>query len=369
MDDRIFRAKVGKSIPTWDLEHRLSISDWVGPDCQDGATTFRINSTFIEATEQCHMSRHWYAGGVIIAVLMILPAKITLLAMLMTSIDRGLPSGDIVIMLMPVILIIALLFYSVKTGRGEFFARTHYPIRFNRKEQRVYALVRPKKYEKKKIDEDSVVEIEWSEKSIFCVHREMQDGEHYWIRYYQVDSCGNVERTVAFGRDWDGIEGLQELLAQWNYWCWFMNIGPKGLPMPGVFLAEFESVYESFLCCIYEIGFNVKPALRILGLPMFTILAIFRVISIWTCTPPQWPSNVKNKCVVKKDDPFDEPKTSTPVGWRETILAVENKTFSELQRLKIEDWAGEPDSRKNAEIWAREKLPKNAITNRQRHDG
>ncbi|QBI03252.1 DUF6708 domain-containing protein [Pseudoduganella albidiflava] len=359
MDDRIFSAKIGAPVPDWDLEHRLSTIDWVGPDCQDGATTYRINSTFIEATEQCHMVRHWYAGGIIIAFVMMLAAAFTFCAMVVVSINRGFPLADRVGLLLPLTLVVGLLYCLSRYGKEEFFARTRYPIRFNRKSKRLYALIREEGGRSRALSEDKVEEIEWDERSIFCIHREYDGVYHYWIRYYKLDEFGNVQKAVAIGRDWDGVDGLQELLSQWNYWCWFMNRGPEGLPCPGIFLPEKENVFEAFLCCMYGMAFRLRPALRVVGFPMFATLACFRIISMWTCSPPRWPSDVLDSCLVQAGDPFDEPKSFTPVGWHKTILAIENKTYPELQCVKIDDWKGEPDGRKNAILWAEDKVVRN----------
>lgn len=69
MDERIFRAKIGYPIPAWDASHRLPISGCVGPEVSDSATIFRINSTYMEVSDQPHMMRHWLAGGALMSFL------------------------------------------------------------------------------------------------------------------------------------------------------------------------------------------------------------------------------------------------------------------------------------------------------------
>jgi hypothetical protein len=189
---------------------------------------------------------------------------------------------------------------------------------------------------------------DWRKKHMQCIDaQEMLSG---------IDMDGNVEKAVTIGRDWEGVDGLEELLAQWNYWCWFMNKGPAELPKPGLFLPEDESMHESFLYCVYELGFNASPAFRIMFLPVFLLLASHRIMALWTCSPPKWPVAILEKCKIDPDDPFDEPKGSTPVGWHATGLAREQGTYPELQSKKIDDWKSEPDGHKNSLLWAEDEL-------------
>ncbi|MBB3225235.1 DUF6708 domain-containing protein [Pseudoduganella umbonata] len=356
MDDRIFGAKLGKPIPAWDLAHRLPVSGWVGPHIKEDGTTFRINSVYLDATDQSHMIRQWYAGGVLMAIFAVCIHAWLLVAMLLVSSDRLWPNDDILSISMVVVSMLGFGIFAIWFGKGEFFARNRYPIRFNRKTRKIYALIRPSRGESVHRNEDCIEEIEWSERTIFCIHRASQDGYHYWIRYYRVDINGNVEKAVTLGRDWEGIEGLEGLLGQWNYWCWYMNKGPVDLPKPGLFLAEQESMYESFLYCVYEMGFRASPSFRLLLLPVFLLLASHRVLSLWTCSSPRWPSEIITLCSIDPDDPFDEPTGLTPIGWHPTDLAVQKGKFPDLLAKDIEDWNGEPDAKKNALRWAEGKF-------------
>lgn len=72
MDERIFGVKIGSPVPDWDLKHRLGINSLVGPECKDSATIYRINSTYMDISEQPHMSRQWVAAGTLIAALFFL---------------------------------------------------------------------------------------------------------------------------------------------------------------------------------------------------------------------------------------------------------------------------------------------------------
>lgn len=351
MDNRLFGARIGKPVPEWDRAHRLPVSKWVGPVCRDGATTFRINSTFLEATEQPHMIRQWFAAGVLTATFMALGMLWVTFRLIEICVDKGWPMQGIVSMVLPVSAFIGFGALAVLFGRMEFFAKTRYPIRFNRRTQKVYALTRGRPGLLSRNKDDAVEEINWDDKSLFCVHRAFQDGYHYWIRYYKLDDRGMVEQVVTIGRDWEGKEGLQELLAQWNYWCWYMSQGPDKLPKPCLYLTEKESPVDSFYNCVYEFDFNAGLAFRLLAMPIFFVLAISRIVAIFTCSPPQWPAWVVEKCIVDIDDAFNEPGLKTPIGWFATGLAIENETFPRHSLVKINSWDGEEDNAANALLW------------------
>jgi hypothetical protein len=359
VDDRVFGAKIGKPVPEWDLAHRLPLFGWVGPHYRDGATTFRVNSTYMDITDQSHFIRQWYSGGVLTAVIATALFLYASIHMLIITASRGWSPSGITVTCIPIIAGLGFGTFSYCFGRKEFFTRTRFPIRFNRRTQKLYALVRGR--DKSRSDGDRVEEIDWNAKSIFCIHRAFEDGEHYWIRHYKTDADGNVTYAVAIGRDWEGIEGLEELLANWNFWCWFMNNGPGDLPKPGLFLPEEETIHESFLSSVYEMGFRASPAIRIMFLPFFLILAFDRILSLWTCSPPRWPSSVVEQCKIEADDPYDEPKGSTPVGWHATDIAIEQGTYPALQNKTIDDWTGEPDGRKNALLWAKDTVAHRAV--------
>ena len=54
---------IGKPVPAWDMAHRLPIDRPVGPKIQDFGSTFRVNSTFMDAVEPSFLEKQWYITG------------------------------------------------------------------------------------------------------------------------------------------------------------------------------------------------------------------------------------------------------------------------------------------------------------------
>lgn len=361
MDERIFKIKLGHPIPDWDARHRLPITGCVGPECKDSATIHRINSVFMDVSEQPHMMRQWFAGGIFTAALGSLAFLIFFIFVLHDSWakDWDFSLGFLVSELAAAA--IGFGYVCVKFGRDEVFSLTRRPIRFHRGARKIFA-IRRRRFSSFRELGDLMVEVPWNEDAVFCVHRGKQNTDHadsYHIRYYQVDSDGNVLNGFAIGREWDGLDGMNDLLCQWNYWCWYMNHGPAELPKPLLFLTERENLFESFLYCMYEVGFGLSASLRIAFMPFFLWLTLLRVSALATCRPPVWPPSIEDICPVADDDPYQQPVGDTPVGWAATSQAHKTQIYPSDPRSKTPDWQGEPDSFKNAERWRGEVAPGN----------
>ena len=353
MDERVFRAKVGCPIPQWDNEHRLSIQGNVGPEIADSGTVFRVNSTYMDVSDQPHMMRQWYAGGTLAACFMGLLFSWGTVVVLFTHPPRYMDAGAIFAITVFVLSPLFLFGVAIRFGRDEFFWLTRRPIRFNRETQKIYA-IRHRRYRNAAADGDICWEIPWGERSVFCVHRgpaKLDLGEQFHIRCYQLDEKENVILAFAIGREWQGIDGMRDLLAQWNYWCAYMNKGPEGLPPPLLYLAEHEDIGESFLYCLYELGFNLGPAIRALFSPFAAFLTSHRVVSMWTCRDPIWPAGVSDVSSVRKTDAHVQPRGGTPVGWAETARARVAGRYPLAPRCNSGDWTGEADPIVNARSW------------------
>ena len=244
---------------------------------------------------------------------------------------------------------------AIRFGREEFFWLRRRPIRFNPEVRKIYA-IRHRRDRNSAVAGDICWEIPWNEHSIFCVHRgpaEFELDECYHIRCYQLGPEGNVARVFAIGRSWQGIDGMRDLLAQWNYWCAYMNCGPTDLPRPLLYLPERETVTESFLCCMYELGFyfNLGPVTRTILSPFVLLLTSYRLMSMWTCRDPVWPLEVLDVSEIAQSDIHAQPSCDTPIGWAETVRARSEGRYPLAPRCVSPDWSGDADPVINAKRW------------------
>lgn len=357
MDERVFRAKIGQPIPEWDMAHRLPISGNVSPEIRDSATVFRINSLYMDVSDQPHMMRQWLAGGGLISFLAML---LLLYAAIVVLVIKPPTHWDAPDLFMVSLVTLGPLFFgciAVRLGRGEYFALTRRPIRFHNKEKKIYAI----RQRQSPVAGDLIWQIPWDESAVFCVHKgpaKFDLEETYHIRYYKLDDEANVVRAFALGREWQNTDGMRDLLAQWNYWCEYMNHGPENLPKPLLYLSEHESLSESFLYCLYEIGFGISGAFRTILSPFVLVLTSHRLMSMWTCRHPVWPDEVLNVSRVAHADPHDQPSGNTPVGWRATVRARREGRYPRTPSGKADAWIGDLDPMANARRWEADKISK-----------
>jgi len=357
MDERVFRYQAGLPIPEWDMWHRLPIDKLVGPECKDTATTFRINSTYMDVTDQPYRDRQWQAGGVLTACLGV-AAPLWLVGYMLRHPPEKMVAGLIFPCLVLFLGIIAFGYVAFKFGRDEFFALKRRPIRFNREQQKIYT-IRRRRFFAKPGEGDITWEVPWNEKSIFCIHKGSSNNSNcYHIRHYSVDDKGNVVSAFAIGREWEGKAYLEGLLSQWNYWCWYMNRGPADLPKPPLFFSENESIRESFLFCMYDLGMRASATYRIIMMPFILLLTSHRLMALWTCREPIWPKSVEQVSNVAIDDAYNQPRGDTPVGWAETALAQERHDYPYDPKMELDNWHGEKDGAANASLWAEDVPPK-----------
>jgi hypothetical protein len=339
---------IGKPVPEWDVAHRLPIDRWAGPDVQDFGSTFSTNSVFMDVIEPSFLEKQWLVTGVLVAFLGALCGPYVYSY---THTGDASPSDLFVADLMA--LGFVALFGGIvwKLGRGLFFGVRYRPIRFHRGTRKLYAL-RSRRFFAKSGEGDVVWEAPWAEDSIFCLHREITSfGTIFHIRHYTVDDQGNVTRVFSIGREWTGRLQVEMALAQWNYWCAYMNGGPNGLPKPMLFHTQQETLRESFLFSMYSFGMRAPALVRLLMMPLILVFTIMRILANATCRDPVWPDAIENISRIDPDDAYAEPRGSTPVGWGETVLAQQRGEYPNDPKARVEGWLGEPDGRKYAAAW------------------
>jgi hypothetical protein len=353
MDERFFTAKLGHPIPDWDARHKLPLYEAVGPELKDSATVFRINSIYMDVSDQPHLMRQWCAGATLTALLFAVICVFGAYVVLISHPAERFDIWAILVKELFIILPFVSIFLTVYSGRKEFFWLKRRPIRFNRITKKV-CTVRHRRYRNAELKGDICWEVPWDERSVFCIHRgpvKLDLGEHYHIRCYQLDENENVVRSFALGREWQGIDGMSNLLAQWNFWCAYMKNGPAGLPPPLLFLSEREDLFESFLCCLHELGLDLMPRIRAIFSPFAALLTTYRAVAMLTCRDPIWPTAVLEASDTEVSDLYAQPRGSTPIGFAATARAKREGRYPLAPCSVNPDWSGEPDSIVNARRW------------------
>jgi hypothetical protein len=329
--------------------------------CADDGTVFRINSAFMDVSDQPFCSRQWTVAAVLVAVsAAVVGVVFASIPFVEHQFSPEELTDTVLWLAFSISMIVGFSYLAFWTGRDEFFSLTRRTIRFHRYERKIY-LVRRRRFFAKQGEGDICWEIPWSDKTFFCIHKGKKFGlNNYQIMGYQLDDAGCVERAFAIGKDWLEDLGLEYLLAQWNYYRTYMEEGPEAIPAPMVYLAEKENIRESFLHCVYEFDHSAGIASRIIFLPIFLILTIFRVLSLATCRAPIWPAALDHLFLSNTSDVFVQPSGNTPIGWAETVLSKHRNEYPHFPRKEIKEWSG-PAEVENAKLWAADSSPINDV--------
>ncbi|MBR8186240.1 hypothetical protein KDW54_28015 [Burkholderia ambifaria] len=348
MDERLMKKCIGMPVPEWDMAHRLSISQPAGPDIQDFGSIFCINSKFMDVIEPSFLEKQWFIAGVVVAFFAM---GIGPYIYILTHSDPAPAPWMFVfncLAILPVILFGPIVW---QLGRGLFFALRYRPIRFHRESRKLYA-IRARRFSPKQGEGDVVWEAPWTDDSIFCLHREDSPfGMVYHIRHYTVDEQRNVTQVFSIGREWSGKIQAKMALAQWNYWCKYMDSGPNGLPKPMLFHTQHETPREAFLFSLYSFGMRAPVFIRLLMMPMILIFTALRMLANATCRDPIWPESIRDISLVASGDPYTEPRVGTPVGWGDTVLAQQRGEYPDKSRAQVENWTSRADGMAYAEAW------------------
>ena len=347
MDERLMKKSIGAPIPAWDLAHRLSVTQPVGPSIQDFGAIFSINSTYMDVIEPSFLEKQWFMTGIAIAIVGIgIGPYLYWLTNIRYPYAGGI-LGDIFSVF------VSFIFGSIvwQLGRGLFFGLRYQPIRFHRGARKLYA-VRARRFFAESGEGDLVWEAPWTEDSIFCLHREVTPfGTVFHIRHYTVDGQGNVTRVFSIGREWTGTAQVEMALAEWNYGCMDMNDGPGALPRPMLFHTQRETPRESFLFSMYSFGMRAPIFIRLLMMPLILVFTVLRMLANATCRYPIWPDAVEKISKIAEGDPYLEPRAGTPVGWGETVLAQGRGEYPNDPKAKVDGWTGKADGRLHAAAW------------------
>jgi hypothetical protein len=349
VDERLMKRCLGKPIPEWDLAHRLPTDRFVSSEVQDAGTIFCSNSTYMDVVEPSLFEKHWSITAAMFAFLCV---GVGPYAYYVVHSGPAAPDFWMAIFnFMALAITAGCALGACMAGRGLLFAVSHRPIRFHRGERKLYA-IRKRRFFAKPGEGDVVWEVPWSNDSIFCLHREMSTfGELFHIRHYTVDDHGKVTRVFSIGREWMPAAEVELALAQWNYWCKFMNDGPNGLPKPMLFHTENETPRESFLFSLYGVGMDAPAIWRIVMMPLILLFTLMRILANATSRNPVWPESIQRISQVAADDPYAQPRAGTPVGWGETVLARRRGDYPINPKARVEDWKGEDDATRHAALW------------------
>jgi len=223
------------------------------------------------------------------------------------------------------IVLIALLFFGFLCGKPllkDWFSKTHYPVRFNRKNQLVHI------YQVK----GEIISLPWKDiyfttskqKVSYCIvgHILAEDNETVLNTF----SFGHVGNKTDLSRYWEFIrcymeEDCLEEMAKTILYCPPVEKRREG--------------YITGLQTLIKMDSRLEWIPNLLLLPLSLIESIARYIGMQTSKIPQWPQDVLDTCVVEPNDPINiGAENNSPHRWR-TVLANETREVYDAKNQRL----------------------------------
>lgn len=298
-DGWITKYKVNRPVYGYEAKARLDPKKTVKlPPIVNGVS--KLNSVFIECVDRFFYLRGYAVmGGLPIAILTMW-ASVMLMMLVNEPLYSGeKPPGEVA----AVVLFFSFVFFSIFVWLlkfvlfREFFCYTHYPIRFNRINRKIYVF--------RHNGEGGVLDLEW-DKVYWFVGRS-RDGSDisYDLRCHILDAEGIVRETFAVGHF---SSTRAETLQHWEMIRRYMEESPAVLPFPPLALVlSTEPTWRN--CITIQVGgaSGHSPLFMLLTVPW----AFFRWISQITCRRPRWPDEVEAECQIPIDDPYRLPEPAS----------------------------------------------------------
>ena len=303
-DTRVFegwltRYKINRPLSEPELEGRLDVRMPIHLPPMDSGL-IKINSVFVECIERWFFQRGW--GAMWGAPLIIM---CVCFALVFGTTIYNPPPGIAVdfarIMFGWFATIVLSLFviaiYVILLGK-DFFCYTHYPIRFNRINRKVYLFRHNKK--------NGVMTLDW-DKVHWCVGRGRDVGHYiYELRGHVLDDNGIVRYTFAVGQY---RESHVEILQHWEMIRLYMEDSPAALPYPplALTLSTRPTLRNCMLLNMSWLGAHLSKAVFILSV----LWGFFRWLALKTCREPRWPNEVEAQCQIPANDPYQQKEPIT----------------------------------------------------------
>ncbi|MFQ3790054.1 DUF6708 domain-containing protein [Halomonas sp. A29] len=187
----------------------------------------------------------------------------------------------------------------------DLFTYTHYPIRFNRKDRKVYVF--------RHNGPGGVLTVPWDE-VFWHVGRGMEQKFLCDIRGHVLKGS-RIKDTFAVGHYFDDSR-MDRIQAMWEFIRRYMEEGPETVAEHPLDRQIDKSVTPSWTNCYIHAYAHMGPgfiALRFVLFPLFYtivgLLTLGRWLTLNSCKTPVWPPEVEAECQVEPNDPhrWEEP--------------------------------------------------------------
>ncbi|WP_455427049.1 DUF6708 domain-containing protein [Dryocola sp. LX212] len=279
-------------------------------------TVIRINSSYLEVVDKFYPTKGYVASFMMAFCILFL------IAIIVTAKIAIFNDGNVPMFFFIVILFGSAIFWLGRFLLKDWFRKTHYPVRFNRKKQRVHI------YQVK----GEIITLPW--KDIFYTTSK-QKVSYCIVGHVLADDKETVINTFSFGH----VGQKAELSLYWEFIRCYMeedcleDLAETVLYCPPV--EKHREGYVTGLQTLIKMDSRLEWIPCLLLFPLSLVESIARYIAMQTSKIPQWSPEVLEACAVDPHDPINVgAENNPPHRWR-TVLANESREMYEAKNQRL----------------------------------
>ena len=173
--------------------------------------------------------------------------------------------------------------------KREFFSYTHYPIRFNRKNRKIYVF--------RHNGEDGVLVVPWGE-GFFHRGQSFKNKDVLNIRCHLMEG-DLIKDTFDIGKPHFSYLPVDET---WQFIWRYMEEGPKSVKPPFINLTTKGNWKSCWIISCARV-FAISPILEVILFPIILPMTVMRWLGLNVCKQPVWPKWVEEECKIEPNDP------------------------------------------------------------------
>ncbi|WP_432371754.1 DUF6708 domain-containing protein [Pantoea allii] len=280
-------------------------------------TVIRMNSSYLEVIDKFYPTKGYVASFMMAFCIMFV---VTIIAFAKITIINN---DDVSFFLFVLLLSGSSIYFFGRFLLKDWFRKTHYPVRFNRKKQLVHI------YQVS----GEIITVPW--KDIFFTTSRQRISDCI-IGHLLAEDKQTVLNTFSFGY----VGQKEELSLYWEFIrCYMEEDCLEELAETVLFCPPVEKQKEGYVAGLQrlmQIDSRADWLLMVLNLPFALVESIARYIAMQTSKIPQWSQEVNEACAVEPNDPISVgAENNAPHRWR-TVLANETREVYDAtnQRLK-----------------------------------
>ncbi|WP_317985320.1 DUF6708 domain-containing protein [Citrobacter braakii] len=204
----------------------------------------------------------------------------------------------------------------------DWFRKTYYPVRFNRKKQQVHV------YQVS----GEVITVPWND--VFFTTSK-QRISYCIVGHLLSEDKETVLNTFSFGY----VGQREELSLYWEFIrCYMEEDCLEELAETVLFCPPVEKQKEGYIAGLQrlvQIDSRGDWLLLVLNLPFALVESVARYIAMQTSKIPQWPQDVLEACAVNPNDPINIGAENNPIHRWRTVLANETREVYEAKNQRL----------------------------------